>query len=280
MLNNIYKQNSDLERKINEKIIKELKTKTNANKAKERIKNYVIQETNKIDVEKNVDDLVTVATNGFDDALKVSGVKVNRVTYAKIKKQLSDTNFAVYREITKTSQVEYLRMFKKVNSMIASEGITIEQAVNTIVKKGGFKGAFVTYSNGNRYPFNSYLNMNFRTTQKDVAIERGKEIAFEVGTDVYEVSSHANPRKACASIQGRYVTYASSNKTIKSSKGNSVTAIPITNVSGYGTAGGFLGVNCRHVLYPLQNGFIERKIDFEPNEQQFNKDINRMNKGA
>lgn len=280
MYNNIYKDNLELEKKINDKIIKELKSKRNPTRAKKEIKDFVSSETSKIDVEKNVDDMIEVTTYGFDEALRPGGIKVNPRTYSKIKKQLVDTNFAVYREIEKTSQVEYLRMFKKVNAMIASEGITTQQAVNSIVKENGFKGAFITYSNGNRYPFNKYLNMNFRTTQKDIAIERGKEIAKELNTDVYEVSSHANPRKSCATIQGKYITYASTTKTIKSFGGTTIKATPITSVSGYGTAGGFLGINCRHVLYPVQNGFIERKEEYEADEEQFNKDIDKLNKGA
>ena len=75
-------------------------------------------------------------------------------SYKQIEKNLEDTIFRVYADLPQNSKKEYLRLFTITSKMIASEGITTDQAVRTIINKGQFKGAYITYKDGKQVPFN------------------------------------------------------------------------------------------------------------------------------
>lgn len=119
---------------------------------------------------------------------------------------------------------------------------------------------------GREWTTEAYAQAIIRTTSTNVA--NGAQLARmdELGEDLVEVSSHLGSRPEHADFQGKI--YSVSGKSTK---------YPPLSVTGYGTAGGIGGVNCRHVLYPYFEGtkktyspFPEKKNDavYEKSQRQ------------
>ena len=119
---------------------------------------------------------------------------------------------------------------------------------------------------GREWTTEAYAQAIVRTTSTNVA--NGSQLARmeELDQDLVEVSSHLGSRPEHADFQGEI--YSISGRSNK---------YPPLSVTGYGTAGGIGGVNCRHVIYPYFEGtkktynpFPEKKNDavYEKSQRQ------------
>lgn len=96
-----------------------------------------------------------------------------------------------------------------------------------------------------------------RTDHMDVAVRRAvrtginqtvsllqTKLAAQFGTDLVEVTAHSGARPSHAEWQGKVYSFSGKSDKYPS----------LTDATGYGTAGGLCGVNCRHSFYPYFEG--------------------------
>lgn len=119
----------------------------------------------------------------------------------------------------------------------------------------------------------TYTSVNGRTTRNHVDVAARRAIltssaqtagrmqiarAGEWGSNLVEVSSHIGARPTHAAWQG----------AIYSIDGGTAQYPNLANATGYGTAGGLCGVNCRHVFYPFFEGLSTQR--YNPYDQAYN----------
>lgn len=124
---------------------------------------------------------------------------------------------------------------------------------------------------GREWTTEAYSQAIIRTTSTNVA--NGAQLARmdELGEDLVEVSSHADSRPEHEDYQGKI--YSVSGKSTK---------YPPLSITGYGSADGIGGVNCRHVLYPYFEGtektfspFPEKEVEEKYEKSQKQRAIER-----
>lgn len=132
-------------------------------------------------------------------------------------------------------------------------GISIAQAIAESCTEWSEQGltAFVDAAGRNWTP-EAYAQTVIRTNMAQAAAETQLARMDELGEDLVEVSSHLGSRPEHAPFQGR----------IYSVSGRSTQYPPLSD-TGYGTATGIGGYNCRHVLYPY---FPGTKKTFHPQD--------------
>lgn len=147
---------------------------------------------------------------------------------------------------------------KQLTDIIAKGKLTNEQAVKVLVNSSGYRGFTVRDAGGRQRTIASTIKMAVRQQMKDAVRFTSEDIADELGTDVYEVSSHADARPLCADDQGKL--FSDNGGTFVDIHGISHEVLPW----GYSTEGdpaGLFGYNCRHIKYPMVAGLNLPKID-------------------
>lgn len=100
------------------------------------------------------------------------------------------------------------------------------------------------YNSGRRYKLESAVRMNVLTglqqTMGKISLERAKEM----NCDLVEITAHGGARPEHAEWQGKIFSISGKHKKYKSLKDG----------TGYGTALGLKGVNCRHDFFPYIEG--------------------------
>ena len=117
----------------------------------------------------------------------------------------------------------------------------------------------------------TYATAVIRTASTNSMNDAQLERMQELDEDLVEISSHLGSRPEHADFQGKI--YSISGRHPK---------YDALSVTGYGTAGGIGGVNCRHVLYPYFEGtkktyspFTEKKNDKEYAQSQRQRALER-----
>lgn len=112
---------------------------------------------------------------------------------------------------------------------------------------------------GREWTTEAYAQTIIRTTTNNAANDSQLARMEELGEDLVEVSSHLGSRPEHASFQGKIYSVSGNSKQF-----------PALAETGYGTAGGIGGVNCRHVLYPY---FPGTKKTFSPQPEVRNEKV-------
>lgn len=216
--------------------------------------------TNSVDYQKNINDLSVDVTNEWDSIYStirntdvVLDAEIENIFY---KTMINDTA-KIYSQLPAQSVNNYRILNEVAQQHILDGTLTQNEAVSIVTKN--YKGAHVTYSNGAKMPFDKYLEMNYRTNSMLIAKQRAMQIGNDIGTDIYEYSSHANPRIDCSEIEGELISTGNSTSTTDMLD-NKYNVIPLTSTS-YGDAGGVLGVNCTHMMFPFVPG-VSSKADW------------------
>lgn len=83
----------------------------------------------------------------------------------------------------------------------------------------------------------------------------------EMGQSLCVMTSHPNSRPACAYIQGKVVNIVPDDSPDYNPKYDTIYN------HGYGTPAGTLGINCRHVLFPFEEGVnVNHQPQYDPKE--------------
>lgn len=240
-----YSDNDNLTADISKVVLKSINQYGKKNK--KYLANQVESEVNKlvkgVDVEGNIDSLISDTIKEVDVAHDVNLVsKLN-----DLNKQYDEMTYgtkAIYQKIPGRSRNAFNKMYDQATDMINKGELTIDQAVRSVTKN--YKPT-IKYKNGANVPMNSYLRMLYKTNQGNVAELRTNQIAEVLGTDVFEYSSHSEPRESCSKIEGKLVAYGDHEK-IELRNGQMSEVLNI-NDYGYGEASGPRGINCTHFMF-------------------------------
>lgn len=125
---------------------------------------------------------------------------------------------------------------------------TIRDAVSKASRALAKKGITVaTYASGSQYSVSieSAVRRNVVTSVSQATAQMTIESSQNAGVDLVRTSAHMGARPSHALWQGQVFSLSG-----KSNKYQSLSA-----GTGYGTAGGLCGCNCRHYFFPYVEGF-------------------------
>lgn len=133
--------------------------------------------------------------------------------------------------------------------------LPLDKAVKRSVREMGKQGAFVSYISNSGRQTRTSLEVAVRrdvvTSVNQAAAEMTKSRCEENDLDLVEVTSHVGARPDHARWQGK--VYSLGGKT----KGYQT----LEAATGYGTAEGLAGPNCRHSFYPYYPGLSKQNDD-------------------
>lgn len=249
-----YKDNDNLTAAISKEVEKSLKQYGKKNKyyLAKQVERNVKELTKGVDIEKNVNSLVSDTVAEIDS---LHGLSLNS-DLNEFNKQYEEMKYntkAVYQKVPGRSKSAFNKMYDKANNMILDGDATIDQAVRSVTKN--YKPT-IQYKNGANVPMDSYLRMLYRTNQSNVAELRTNQIADALGTDVYEYSSHSEPREDCGDIQGKLVAFGK-HSMVQVGENKKQRVLNIYDY-GYGEPGGARGINCTHFMFAF-TGFFRGK---------------------
>lgn len=144
----------------------------------------------------------------------------------------------------------------KVNLGIATPQVALRQTIREWSKTGL---PVLTDAAGRTWTAESYYNNVLRSTVRNVTTDIQFKRMDQYGTDLIEISSHADARPGCEPYQGRiYSRSGTDNK------------YPSFSDTTYGEASGIFGNNCRHEPYPFFEG-ISTHTFTRPDTEENNK---------
>ncbi len=161
-----------------------------------------------------------------------------------------DTLFNNVEKNMKTDYIKALNEYQRLSNIGAKNTKVIAKE---LAQKYG--NPFMTFSNGRRYPAQSYFDMVVNGMRTRQNISSAKNIASSLETDVYIYTSRANSAQRCVPLQNKPVSFGQS-KSVKDVNGNRYDVLDLYEYN-YGSAGGPLGANCGHDVYPVVNGLFK-----------------------
>lgn len=135
---------------------------------------------------------------------------------------------------------------------VTSGAYSSTEVIRKTVSEVGEKGLeFIEYQSGKSFSVESAIKMNINSTVNRLSAEISLANAKEMNQDLMEITAHAGARPTHQEWQGQIVSLSGNKKYLS------------LNDIGYGTAEGFMGVNCRHNWYPFFEGLSKQFWDDE-----------------
>lgn len=126
------------------------------------------------------------------------------------------------------------------------------EVMRRVVKDIGDKGLeYIEYSSGRNFSVEAAVKMNLVSSVNRLSAEISLKNAEEMDQDLMELTAHAGARPTHQEWQGQIVSLSGNPDYLS------------LNDIGYGSAEGFMGVNCRHNWYPYFPGKSKRFWDDE-----------------
>lgn len=132
-------------------------------------------------------------------------------------------------------------------------------------------------SAGRHWTPEAYVNMVTRTTLHNAQVQGRFSLMGDMGTSVFQVSSHLGARPLCAPYQGKFYSNDHTSGIVFDLDGNMYRYEPLENTS-YGEPAGLFGINCGHFPIPFVSGFsrshaepIETEEQKKANEEQYQR---------
>ncbi len=235
-------------------------------KLKEKLKPYLN------DIEDEIDDILDSSTlkhyqdeqKAYETVNKIlenfesnSNVK-KRVEVAKkrLKKDfldLTDTmGIPISNKYTVLDRLYKAELNKAVFMIQSGAFDSISTARKLINKISGEGVKFINYEgSGKNYSIDSAVRMILRTTLNQLTGEISLLNAKDMEQDLMEISAHMGARPSHAEWQGQIVSLSGRSGYLS------------LDDIGYGSAGGFMGANCRHNWYPFFEGLSRRNYTDE-----------------
>lgn len=156
-----------------------------------------------------------------------------------------------YQSILKKSTIETVTGLK-----------THEQAIKDAIYKQVDEGIPVLKDRAGRtWSLEAYTRMVLTTTANRTYNDARTKRMQEMGQSLCVMTSHPNSRPACAYIQGKVVNIVPDDDPNFNPKYDTIYN------HGYGTPAGTLGINCRHVLFPFEDGVnVNHQPRYDPKE--------------
>ncbi len=203
-------------------------------------------------------------TNHIDNILKSFVSQTFREINNFVNQTLITTNYG-----EGTVMKMYRRIVEETTAKVLAGTTTINKAlVETVVKWSdkGIQTAFID-KGGNPWSLERYADTVIRSTVNRTYNELRISRMDQYGVDLVLVSSHPDPRPACAPIQGKVASIKNPSSNPK---------YPSIYEFGYGTPGGLRGVNCRHMFYPYVEGLnVNNQIQYSEADMKRNRELSQ-----
>lgn len=126
------------------------------------------------------------------------------------------------------------------------------EVMRRVVKDVGDKGLeYIEYASGRNFSVEAAVKMNLVSSVNRLSAEISLKNAEEMDQNLMELTAHAGARPTHQEWQGQIVSLSGNPDYLS------------LNDIGYGSAEGFMGVNCRHNWYPYFPGKSKRFWDDE-----------------
>ncbi|MEK6452609.1 phage minor capsid protein [Caldifermentibacillus hisashii] len=164
----------------------------------------------------------------------------------------------------------YRKIVEETTGKVLAGTTTINKAVAETVIKWADKGietAFID-KGGHVWSLERYADTVIRSTVNRTYNELRMSRMEDYGVDLVLVSSHPDPREACAPIQGKVAS-------IKPTRENK-SKHPSIYEFGYGEPAGLRGINCRHMFYPFVEGLnVNNQIQYDEATMKKNRELSQ-----
>lgn len=141
----------------------------------------------------------------------------------------------------------YYEMCNQAYMQASSGAFSPQEAIWNAVKGAAKEGATVQYAK-RRDKLDVAIRRNILTSLNQTAGKITEMNADQLGAEYYETSAHPGARPSHAAWQGRVFKIVGATREYPN----------FVESTGYGTAGGLCGINCRHSFYPFFPGLSER----------------------
>lgn len=167
---------------------------------------------------------------------------------AYVNQTMADIDNLINTTLPKSVIGAYKSIIEEATAKVVTGLATSDKAIaDTVMKwaKNGFYG--FTDSQGKRWRADTYARQVIKSTAWRVYREVRMAPAEEMGIDTFYYSKKSTAREMCAPLQHQIVTTG----VARTEKGERILAL---SDYGYGSAGGCLGINCRHEITPFVVG--------------------------
>lgn len=202
----------------------------------------LFEESAYINIETNAAPLIS---NGYAVELDLTP-PMRQLIEATLRRTAGDIN-----NLTLTTGVTggnlYYEMCNQAYMQASSGAFSPQQAIWNAVKGAAQEGATVQFSR-RRDKLDVAIRRNVMTTLNQTAGKITEMNADQLGAEYYETSAHPGARPSHALWQGRVFKIVGATREYPN----------FVESTGYGTAGGLCGVNCRHSFNLFFPGLSER----------------------
>lgn len=202
-------------------------------------------------------DMQTFVNAGFSPVQLAESPYLQQLVDAMAKKVGVD-----FRNLTKTTvathQRQFIRAMDTAHNKITTGAFTYQRAIRSAVSELSQQGVqAVTYRGVNAKGIKYTRTDNIVVASRRAALTGMVQTAAEVAggqMDLYdcyyvECSAHGGARPSHAAVQGKVYFWARGRQV------DNIYQYPeLVAATGYGTAAGIGGVNCRHLLFPYYPG--------------------------
>lgn len=181
---------------------------------------------------------------------------------AYVNQTMNDIDNLINTTLPKSVIGAYKSIIEEATAKVVTGLATSDKAIADTVMKWGKKGFYgFTDSQGKRWRADTYARQVIKSTAWRVYREVRMAPAEEMGIDTFYYSKKSTAREMCAPLQHQIVTTA----VARTEKGERILAL---SDYGYGSAGGCLGINCRHEITPFVVG-----ANYKPDLREDVKDL-------
>lgn len=167
---------------------------------------------------------------------------------AYVNQTMADIDNLINTTLPKSVIGAYKSIIEEATAKVVTGLATSDKAIADTVMKWAKKGFYgFTDSQGKRWRADTYARQVIKSTAWRVYREVRMAPAEEMGIDTFYYSKKSTAREMCAPLQHQIVTTG----VARTEKGERILAL---SDYGYGSAGGCLGINCRHEITPFVVG--------------------------
>lgn len=171
---------------------------------------------------------------------------MSELLVANAKKTVGDVNNLTLTTAAKSQQL-FIQSLNEAMLQVQSGAFSYQEALKMAIRKAAKSGGKVLYSSGSQTSLDAAMRMALLTGINQTAASMTELYASEMDAEYYETSAHAGARPSHTVWQGR----------IFKIDGSTAEYPNFEDSTGYGTAGGLCGVNCRHSFHPYWPGISE-----------------------
>ncbi|MEN0666918.1 phage minor capsid protein [Caldifermentibacillus hisashii] len=163
----------------------------------------------------------------------------------------------------------YRKIVEETTGRVLAGTTTVNKAIAETVIRWANKGldtAFID-KGGHVWSLERYADTVIRSTVNRTYNELRISRMDQYGVDLVLVSSHPDPREACAPIQGKVASIKNPSSNPK---------YPSIYEFGYGEPAGLRGINCRHMFYPFVEGLnVNNQIQYSEADMKRNRELSQ-----